>query len=407
MAQEQTVEQVSGAGSSATIVPHFDLAPLPQLVRSIIFEACAERASDIHFDALSNGVRLRYRVDGILREKRTLSKELQSAVAGHLKIMANLDVAEKRLPQEGRAEFTTPERIQLDLRVACMPTLHGESMVIRILDRESPLLNIERLGCIEPHLSLLKKNLQASCGMILITGPTGSGKTTTLYSCLQSLNQPQQKIITVEDPVENRLSRINQVQVNSSAGVTFASTIRAMLRQSPDIIMVGEIRDAETAAVAMNAAFTGHLVLSTLHTNDAPSAVTRLIDMDVKPLLLSSALRLVIAQRLARKICPHCAEPYRPTRAEKKTFRLNASSHFQQSAGCTYCHGGYKGRTGIFEMMPMDETLHALLAQNFTLAQLRLHARKAGMRTLREDGFLKASRGITTIKEVLAATLDE
>jgi type IV pilus assembly protein PilB len=254
----------------------------------------------------------------------------------------------------------------------------------------------------------LEKNLHASCGMILSTGPTGAGKTTTLYSCLQSLNQPQRKIITVEDPVENRLAGINQVQVNSTAGITFASTIRAMLRQSPDTIMVGEIRDAETATVAMNAAFTGHLVLSTLHTNDAPSAVTRLIDMGVKPLLLSSALRLVIAQRLVRKICVHCAHPYRPTRSEKKIFRLSAGGQFQQGKGCAYCHqSGYKGRTGIFEMMQIETVFHALLAQHFSIAQLRSCAKEAGMRTLREDGFLKASRGITTMKEVLAATLDE
>ena len=379
-------------------------APAIRLIEGILREAVGARASDIHFEPLEKRFRIRYRVDGVLQEAADPPARLQRPVISRLKLMAGMSIAEKRLPQDGRAHFAWENRA-LDLRVSSLPTVHGESVVMRLLEPEKVRLGLDDLGLDPANEQALAAVLGLTDGLVLVTGPTGSGKTTTLYACLHHLNKSDRKIITVEDPVEYQLPGINQVPVRAEVGLTFAAALRAMLRQAPNIIMVGEIRDRETAEIAINAALTGHLVFSTLHTNDAPGAVIRLIDLGVKPFLVASALRAVVAQRLVRRCCPHCTRPRDPRATAPEA---NPAPGWNGGGGCPTCgRTGYLGRVGIFEFLTVDEDLQRLIFEERRAAQLRAHARSRGMGTLREDGWRKVRAGLTTQAEVLAATVDD
>lgn len=384
-------------------------APIIRLVTAIIVEAYKMHASDIHLEPLEKRYRIRYRIDGVLREVDAPPKYLQANITSRLKIMSRLDISEKRLPQDGRIQMRV-SGCDIDLRVSTIPTTHGESIVMRILEKASIQLEIPQLGFYSDDQQKINKIINMPDGVFLVTGPTGSGKTTSLYAFLNSINQPNRKIITVEDPVEYQLAGINQVQVNVLAGMTFANALRAMLRQAPNIIMVGEIRDAETAVIAINAALTGHLVFSTLHTNDAPSAVTRMIDMGVKPFLVSSAVRAIMAQRLLRRVCKNCAEPTKASPEEIRLLRLDEkfinSATLKRGRGCSVCNGtGYKGRVGIYEIFQVGEDIQHLIYQKSSADLIRDAARKAGMVTLREDGLRKAAAGTTSLAEVIDATM--
>ena len=383
--------------------------PIIQLVHALIAEAIRRRASDIHLEPLERRFRVRYRIDGVLLEVEAPPMRLQPAIISRLKIMANISIAEKRLPQEGRIQFETGGRT-LDLRVSSLPTAHGESIVMRVLDQAGLKLGMPELGFLPDDQERFERLIASPDGIMLVTGPTGSGKTTTLYASLHHLNQPDRKIITVEEPVEYQLTGINQVPVNAGIGMTFAAALRAMLRQAPNIVMVGEIRDLETAEIAINASLTGHMVFSTLHTNDAPSAVTRLIDIGAKPFLVAAALRSVLAQRLVRRNCPRCRRAYTPSGRELQALGLPpdrlAGAAFARGAGCAACHGtGYLGRMGIFEIFLVDDGVRAMIYGNVTAARLREQARRDGMRTMREDGIRKVLAGLTTIEEVASATV--
>jgi general secretion pathway protein E/type IV pilus assembly protein PilB len=384
-------------------------APIIKMVYGLIMDAYRLKASDIHLEPLEKRFRLRYRMDGVLQEMRDPPKRLQSTILSRIKIMANISIAEKRLPQDGRIAIALQDGSTVDLRVSTVPTVHGESIVMRILDKTGLQLGLPQLGFFADDQATMERILGLPDGIFLVTGPTGSGKSTTLYACLNTLNKPDRKLITVEDPVEYEVPGINQVQVNEDAGMTFAAALRAMLRQAPNIIMVGEIRDAETANIAINASLTGHLVFSTLHTNDAPSAVTRLTDIGVKPFLVSSSIRAVMAQRLIRKICAKCAQPYMPSDAELRALNLNSTqvieANFKHGHGCDTCRGsGYKGRNGIFEIFVVDDELRTLINDQAGISALRQRARDLGMRTLREDGIRKVVAGFTTPEEVISAT---
>jgi len=382
----------AGAGGDAD-----DEAPVIELVEAVLRQAVARRASDIHFEPLARRFRVRYRIDGVLQETADPPWRLRRAVVSRVKLMANMSIAEKRRPQDGRARVAAGDRA-LDLRVSTVPTVHGESVVLRVLEGDRLQPGLAELGLGADDRRELERLLALPDGLVLVTGPTGSGKTTTLYACLRQLNRPDRKIITVEDPVEYQLAGINQVPVRSQVGMTFAAALRAMLRQAPNIIMVGEIRDRETAEIAVNAALTGHLVFSTLHTNDAVGAVTRLVDIGVAPFLVASALRAVVAQRLVRRLCPHCAQPGESA-ARGGTMR--------RGPGCPCCDGsGFRGRLGIFELLAADEGLQRLIHERAGAGRLRAHARARGMRTLREDGLRQARAGLTSEEEVLAATVD-
>ncbi len=383
-------------------------APIIKLVVLLIMEAFRNRSSDIHIEPLANRLRVRYRIDGVLHEVDNPPKRLQPAIISRLKIMSNMSIAEKRVPQDGRIQIPVMGR-SLDLRVSCLPTNHGESIVMRILDKTSLLLGLSDLGFFSDDQEKMEKIVASPDGIFLVTGPTGSGKTTTLYACLNAINKPDRKIITVEDPVEYQLSGINQVQVNPDINLTFAAALRAILRQAPNIIMIGEIRDLETANIAVQASLTGHLVFSTLHTNDAPSAVTRLIDMGVKPFLVASSVRAIMAQRLVRKICRQCREPYKPTDYEMQMLKLDpaevAKTTLYKGRGCPDCaKTGYRGRTGIYEIFEVDEEVRRLVYERVPSNVLRAQAREMGMRTLREDGVRKVMAGITTPEEVISIT---
>ena len=381
-----------------------DDAPVIQLVESIIGQAVARRASDIHLEPLARRFRVRYRIDGVLQPAGDLPRHLQRPVVSRLKIMGNMNIAEKRLPQDGRARFSVSGRT-VDLRISCLPAVHGESVVLRLLEPGKIRVGLDELGLDGTDQRSLARLLTLPDGVVLVTGPTGSGKTTTLYACLHHLNKPDLKIITVEDPVEYQLAGINQVPVRTDVGMTFATALRAMLRQAPNVIMVGEIRDRDTAEIAINAALTGHLVFSTLHTNDAPGAVTRLFDLGVKPFLVASALRAVVAQRLVRRVCPRCVQPRNATEASPADLPP-AAAMAVGAAGCAECGGtGYAGRLGIFEILAVNPALQRLIYERAGGAALRGQARAQGMGTLREDGLRKARAGLTTVDEVLAATV--
>ena len=386
-------------------------APVIKLVHTMILEAIQRRASDIHIEPMEKRFRVRYRIDGVLLEVENPPKRLQLSIISRLKIMANISIAEKRIPQDGRIQIMMNGR-QLDLRVSSLPTAHGESIVMRILDKEGLQLGLPELGFFSDDQKELERLISLPDGIVLVTGPTGSGKTTTLYSCLHYINKPDRKIITVEDPVEYQLNGINQVPVRADIGMTFASALRAMLRQAPNIVMIGEIRDLETAEIAINASLTGHMVFSTLHTNDAPSAVTRLIDIGVKPFLVSTSLRATLAQRLVRKICAKCRQPYTPTSSELRSLGINAAqaaaATFARGAGCATCNGtGFRGRLSIVELFLVNEEIQRLIYENSGSARLRDKARSFGMRTMREDGLRKVTSGMTTIDEIVTITVGD
>jgi len=385
--------------------------PIIKLVNLIIVEAFRRRASDIHLEPLERKFRVRYRIDGVLHEVDSPPKRLQPAILSRVKIMSNMSIAEKRVPQDGRIQIRVMDR-ELDLRVSSIPTNHGESIVMRILDKEGLLLGLPQLGFFSDDQSVFERVVGLSDGIMLVTGPTGSGKTTTLYACLNAINKPDRKIITVEDPVEYQLSGINQVHVRANIGLTFAAALRSILRQAPNIIMIGEIRDLETAEIAVNASLTGHLVLSTLHTNDAPSAVSRLINIGVKPFLVASSTRAILAQRLVRRICSRCKEEYTPTQSELMLLGPAVSqvqsAQLYRGAGCADCgRTGYRGRMGLFEIFQIDDEVQHMIFEEVSTGALRAKARELGMRTLREDGLRKVVSGGTTLEEVFRVTMGD
>jgi general secretion pathway protein E len=381
-------------------------APIIKLVNHVFGQAVKSQASDIHIEPYQQHLQVRFRLDGVLHNVLSPPRRLHAAIVSRIKVMARLDIAEKRLPQDGRMEVKIGERL-VDVRVSCLPTAFGERVVLRLLEKSGKLLSLEEVGLTSAALAEMKKLLQLSHGIILVTGPTGSGKTTTLYAALSYINSPDRNILTIEDPIEYQLDGIGQMQVNPKINLTFASGLRSMVRQDPDVILVGEIRDRETADIAIHAALTGHLVFSTLHTNDAASAVTRLIDMDIEPFLVSSAVQAIIAQRLVRVLCPHCKEPYEPEEAQWTELGLEKDTlgPIFRAKGCEKClETGYRGRTGIYEFLRMTESIKGLVLQTSDSNQIGRAARKEGMVSLREDGIQKVIEGKTTISEVLRVT---
>ena len=384
-----------------------DAAPVVKLVNGVLSRAADEAASDVHFEPQAREMLIRFRHDGVLHEIMTIPKRLQAGVVSRLKIMADLDIAERRVPQDGRIGLTVGDK-PIDMRVASLPTVYGEKIVIRLLDRSNVMLCLEELGFSDSALSRYRRSFTKPYGAVLVTGPTGSGKSTTLYGTLNILNTPEKNIITVEDPVEYRLAGINQVQINPKAGLTFASGLRSILRCDPDIIMVGEIRDKDTAQIAIESALTGHLVLSTLHTNDAPGALSRLTEMGVEPFLTASAVDCVIAQRLVRKLCEHCREPYQATHEmlERLEFPQEAvdgwkDTTLSRAVGCSRCNNtGYKGRLGIYEIMPVSEAIERLIVERKSADEIGRVAKAEGMVTLREDGLERVLQGVTSIEEI-------
>jgi type IV pilus assembly protein PilB len=386
--------------------------PIIKIVNGILIKAIRLGASDIHFEPYERTFRVRYRIDGVLRRDMSLPIQIKNAMTSRLKIMARLDIAEKRLPQDGRIKLRMGKGREMDFRVSSIPVLYGEKVVLRLLDKSALQLDMAKLGFEESSLADLKAAIHKPVGMILVTGPTGSGKTTTLYSALSELNKETENIITAEDPIEYNFMGINQVQMHEEIGLTFASSLRSFLRQDPDIIMVGEIRDFETAQIAVQAALTGHLVLSTVHTNDAPGTVTRLIDMGIEPFLISSAVILILAQRLIRKICMECREPIKVHPQllidlgippdEVKSYPV------YKGKGCSICNNtGYKGRVGLYEVMPMKEEVKELVLSRSSTSEIKKEAIRLGMKTLRQSGIAKIKEGVTTIEEVLRSTIED
>jgi type IV pilus assembly protein PilB len=380
-------------------------APIVRLVHLIITEAVQLRASDIHIEPFEDRVRIRYRIDGVLQERDSPPRRLLGAILSRFKILAKIDIAERRRPQDGRIKVTVGEK-ELDLRVSVLPTNHGQSIVMRLLDKDNIRVGVRQLGLSEKDFRTFQNLIRRPNGIILVTGPTGSGKTTTLYAALNDLNRPDRKIITAEDPVEYYLPGINQVEVRHSIGLDFARIIRSMLRQAPNIILVGEMRDSETAEMGIQASLTGHLVFSTLHTNDAPGAITRMVDMGVPAYLVASSVVAVLAQRLVRVICPKCKQPHRPSEAALEaagiTAEMAATATFMKGKGCSNCNkSGYRGRLGIFELMLMTSKIRELAYQGGSTQELRRVAIGQGMNTLYQDGINKVLRGITTLEEVM------
>lgn len=386
-------------------------APIIKYVHMVISEALKRRASDIHMEPLEKRFRVRYRIDGVLHEVENPPKRLQPSIVSRIKLMSNVSIAEKRVPQDGRINIKVGAKV-IDLRVSTLPTAFGESIVMRILDKESLRLGLPELGFFSDDQAAFERIIALPDGVFLVTGPTGSGKSTTLYSALNYINHPDRKIITVEDPVEYEMAGVNQVQVRREVGMTFAAALRSMLRQAPNIIMVGEIRDKETAEIAVNAALTGHMVFSTLHTNDAPSAVSRLIDIGIKPFLVAAAVRAVLAQRLVRRNCPNCRSACEHDEKLLNSLGIrpdqSTDASFMKGEGCIKCNGtGFRGRVGIFEMFSVNEELQSMIYEEASLVALRDKAREMGMRNMREDGIRKVLAGVTTPQEVLHATVSD
>lgn len=404
---EETDEAPSIEESAEISITEESDAPIIKLVNLVLMQAVKEKASDIHVEPNDDILRIRFRVDGVLREVFTQPKNLQNAIISRLKIMADLNIAEKRIPQDGRIQIKV-EKKDIDIRVSTIPTVHGENVVMRILDKTNIIVNVEELGLTPRNVKIFKELLEKPYGVILVTGPTGSGKTTTLYSALNYLNTADKNIITIEDPVEYRIDLIRQSQINPKSGLSFAVGLRAFLRQDPDIIMVGEIRDKETANVAVQAALTGHLVLSTVHTNDAPGAVTRLVDMGVEPFLVSSSTAGIIAQRLVRRICPKCKYAYKPPKTLLVDLGIASKDkevQFFRGKGCRQCReSGYKGRIAIFEMLVIDDNIREMVLEKESTIKIKKYALENGFKTLRHDGLLKALKGITSIEEVMRVT---
>ena len=387
-------------------------APIIRMVSMLLVEAHRLGASDIHLEPLEKKFRVRFRIDGVLQEMQAPPKRLQSAIISRLKIMTgSMSIAEKRLPQDGRIQIKIARK-PLDLRVSTIPTNHGESVVMRLLDKSSLMLGLPELGFLSDDQETFERLLRLPDGILLATGPTGSGKTSTLYACLNYMNKPDRKIITVEEPVEYQMNGINQVQVNAEIGMTFPAALRSILRQAPNIIMIGEIRDLETASIATNASLTGHLVFSTLHTNDAPSAIARLVDLGMQPFLVASSVRAIMAQRLVRRLCPHCKQPGDLSETELRALRIEASqlrdAQVMQPVGCERCRGlGYRGRMGVFEIFVIDDEVRHMINEKKPTLLLRQKARELGMRTLREDGVRKVLAGMTSAEEVISITLGD
>ncbi|MGJ8652168.1 MAG: GspE/PulE family protein [Opitutaceae bacterium] len=386
-------------------------APIIKYVHMVISEALRRRASDIHMEPLEKRFRVRYRIDGVLHEVENPPKRLQPSIVSRIKLMSNVSIAEKRVPQDGRINITVGPKV-IDLRVSTLPTAFGESIVMRILDKEGLNLGLPQLGFFSDDQATFERVIAMPDGVFLVTGPTGSGKSTTLYSALNCINHPDRKIITVEDPVEYEMVGVNQVQVRREVGMTFSAALRSMLRQAPNIIMVGEIRDKETAEIAVNASLTGHMVFSTLHTNDAPSAVSRLIDIGIKPFLVSASVRAVLAQRLVRRICPNCKQPDTPDERHLNSLGIRsdqaADATYSRGTGCEKCNStGFRGRVGIFEMFNVNEEMQTMIYEEASLVAIRNKAREMGMRSMREDGVRKIIAGVTTAEEVLHATVED
>ncbi|MBI2238604.1 MAG: type IV-A pilus assembly ATPase PilB [Actinobacteria bacterium] len=396
---------LGGEADAEQVEAALEEAPIVKLVTAIMTQAVGDRASDVHIEPMEKNVRVRFRVDGVLHEKMHSPKNIQGGLTSRLKVMADLNIAEKRVPQDGRIGMRVGGK-QLDLRVATLPTVYGEKVVIRILDKSQALIQLQDLGFQEEAFKRYEEAFRKPYGAILVTGPTGSGKSTSLYATLNILNEPDRNIITVEDPVEYRLAGANQIQVNPKAGLTFASALRSILRADPDIVLIGEIRDRETAMIAVEAALTGHLVLSTLHTNDAPAALTRLTEMEVETFLVASAIDCVVAQRLARKLCERCKEPYQPEPAELleagyPEYQWAEIEQLHRAVGCSACSNtGFRGRMGLYEVMPMSEELERLTVERASSDRMRSVAIEQGMMTLRDDGLMKARQGLTSIGEV-------
>ncbi|CAG7649637.1 hypothetical protein PAESOLCIP111_05914 [Paenibacillus solanacearum] len=408
---QESVDQISQIlqnreQEDAKLPAEEDDSPVVKTVNQLIIQAVQIGASDIHIDPQEDSLRIRYRVDGMMRTERTLPPHMQSVIVARIKIMANMNVAERRLPQDGRVEMDIDFR-KVDIRISTLPTIHGEKIVMRVLDLDNTLEELEKLGLSEHNLPLFLKGIRNPHGVVLITGPTGSGKTTTLYSALSRLNEENVNIVTVEDPVEYKLQGINQVQVNMTTGLTFARGLRAILRQDPNVVMVGEIRDVETAEIAVRSAMTGHLVLSTLHTNSAVNAITRLIDMGVEPFLVSSSLSCIVAQRLVRRVCPYCMTDHQPSDDERRLlgeygFRELA---MKKGAGCGECgRTGFKGRLAIHEIVDVDDALRSMILQKRSDSDYRAHAVKQGFIPLLVDGLGKAAAGHTTLSEIFRVT---
>ena len=388
-----------------------DEAPIIRYVHMVISEALKRRASDIHMEPLEKRFRVRYRIDGVLHEVENPPKRLQPSIVSRIKLMSDVSIAEKRVPLDGRINIKVGSKV-IDLRVSTLPTAFGESIVMRILDKEGLNLGLPELGFFSDDQATFERIIAMPDGVFLVTGPTGSGKSTTLYSALNCINHPDRKIITVEDPVEYEMPGVNQVQVRRDVGMTFSAALRSMLRQAPNIIMVGEIRDKETAEIAINAALTGHMVFSTLHTNDAPSAVSRLVDIGIKPFLVAAALRAVLAQRLVRRICPNCKQPHTPDEKLLSSLGIRSDqaldADFMKGAGCPKCNStGFRGRVGVFEMFTMSEELQQMVYEDASLVALRSKSKEMGMRTMREDGIRKVIAGVTLAEEVLHSTVGE
>ncbi len=386
-------------------------APVVKIVNYLIMEAIGQGATDIHIESFADRMRLRYRVDGILHEVTAPPKRVQSGIVSRIKIMAKLNIAERRLPQDGRITVKMEDR-KVDLRISVVNTVYGEKIMLRILDRGAVSLDLEILGFEPEGLGGFRQGISRPYGILLVTGPTGCGKTTTLYAALKEIYSPGTNMITIEEPVEYELYGINQVQTNNDIGLTFASGLRHFLRQDPDIIMVGEIRDYETAEIAIRASLTGHLVLSTVHTNDAPSTVARLTDLGIPPFLIVASVHMVASQRLIHRICPKCKEAYKPSKEllARASFarQVGRDIRLYRGRGCDFCgHLGYKGRTGVFEIMPMNTSLNEMVMEKAPPHILRRESRKTGMRTLGENAFRKALEGVTTIEEVLRVSLEE
>ncbi|MEK6797361.1 MAG: ATPase, T2SS/T4P/T4SS family [Planctomycetota bacterium] len=412
LTDDEDLAKFQGRGDSIDLAEIKEMAesnPVKKLLNLVLLQAIKDKASDIHFEPFEDEFKMRYRIDGILYEMVPPPRYVALAISSRIKVMANLDIAERRLPQDGRIELQL-RGMPIDLRVAVLPTMFGESVVLRVLDRSNVQLNLNKVGLRDDELNILRQLMHKPNGIIINTGPTGSGKTTTLYAALQELNSPDIKILTAEDPVEYDIDGLVQTQVRPDVGLTFARALRSFLRQDPDVILVGEIRDLETAQISVQAALTGHLVFSTLHTNDAPSAIARLLDLGMEPFLITATLEAIVAQRLVRRICVNCKAEYRPTEEQLMELALRpedvGDQTFFYGKGCDYCNNtGYRGRLGIFEMMVFDDQLRELIMRRASTAVLRREATKRGMRTLRESGLLAIYDGVTSLDEVVRETI--
>src|SRR3954466_3888258 len=414
LATDDSLKDLKNRGESidlADLKEAADPNPVRKLINLVLLQAIKDKASDIHFEPFEDEFKMRYRIDGVLYEMMPPPAHIAAAISSRVKVMANLDIAERRMPQDGRIELNVNNQ-PIDLRVSVLPTMFGESVVMRVLDRSNVALDLDKIGLREDDLVTCRQLIHKPNGVVIVTGPTGSGKTTTLYSALRELNDPSSKLITAEDPVEYDIDGIIQCQIKPDIELTFARILRSMLRQDPDTILVGEIRDKETAEIAVQASLTGHLVFSTLHTNDAPSAIARLLDLGLEPFLVTATLEGIIAQRLVRRICLNCKEGYTPTEEQLMELELRpedvVGKQFYFGKGCDACNNtGYKGRQGIYEIMLLDDDMRDQIIKHASTQVLRAEAKKRGMRTLRQSGLLAIYDGITTIEEVVRETIME